>query len=94
VQRVTDGNIRNLPNNFETNAAVLGAITNNDRLGRPDDYYVTLPQTYRKIDAKALDAMAKTYLQPDGMVFVVVGDRAKVEPQLKDVGLPVEVVAP
>ena len=91
VKRVTDGNIRGLPGQFETNAQVLGAVALNTRLGRPDDYYVKLPRTYRTIDGKALDAMAKAYLQPEGLTFVVVGDRAKVEPQLKKAGLPVEV---
>lgn len=91
VQRVTDGNIRGLPNRYETNVQVLGAIAVNERLGRPDDYYARLPDTYRKIDAAALDGAAKAYFQPEGLVFVVVGDRAKVEPQLKSIGLPVEI---
>ena len=91
LQRVTDGNIRGLPNKFETNGQVLGAIAANERLGRPDDYYRKLPALYRSIDAKALEAKAAEYLQPEGLTFVVVGDRAKVEAQLKDVGLPVEV---
>jgi predicted Zn-dependent peptidase len=88
---VTDGNIRGLPNKFETNGQVLGAIASNERLGRPDDYDRKLPALYRSIDAKALEAEAAEYLQPDGLTFVVVGDKAKVEAQLKDVGLPAEV---
>ena len=92
LQRVTEGNIRALPNRFETNGQVLGAIVGNDRLGRPADYYATLPAKYRAIDAKALDAAAKTWLQPDGIVFVVVGDRKVVEPQLGKLGLPIEFV--
>lgn len=91
LQRVTEGNIRALPNRFETNGQVLGAIVGNDRLGRPADYYAKLPATYRAIDAKALDAAAKTWLQPDGIVFIVVGDRKMVEPQLAKLGLPVEI---
>jgi len=89
--RVTDGNIRGLPNRFETNAQVLGAILSNQLLGRPDDYYVTLPTRYRSIDAKAIDAAAGTYLQSVGLVFIVVGDRKVVEPQLKKLGLPIEI---
>ncbi|MFM2301358.1 MAG: hypothetical protein RLZZ84_1094 [Pseudomonadota bacterium] len=90
LNRVTDGNIRGLPNRFETNAQVLGAIVSNDRLGRPDDYYATLPTRYRAIDAAAIDRAAASWLQPGGLVFVVVGDRKLIEPQLKGVGLPVE----
>ncbi|WP_313437650.1 pitrilysin family protein [Novosphingobium sp.] len=91
LQRVTEGAIRQLPNQFETGAAVQAAIRKNDRLGRPEDYYVTLAAKYRAIDAKAIGAAATQYLQPQGLTFVVVGDRKVVEPQLKSLGLPVEV---
>ena len=92
--RVTDGNIRGLPNRFETNGQVLGAILSNQLLGRPDDYYATLPTRYRSIDAKAINAAAGSYLQPAGLVFIVVGDRKVVEPQLKKLGLPIEIASP
>ena len=92
--RVTDGNIRGLPNRFETNGQVLGAILGADRLGRPDNYYTTLASRYRAINQAALDAAARTHLQPDGLVFIVVGDRKVVEPQLQGLGLPIEIAAP
>ena len=88
--RVTDGNIRALPNSFETNAQVLGAMMRNSLLGRPDTYYATLASRYRAIDGKAIDAAAASYLQPDGLIFVVVGERKLIEPQLMGLGLPVE----
>jgi len=91
-QRVTDGNIRGLPNRYETNGQVLGAIASNELLGRPDDYQVKLPETYRAIDKAEIDEAARTYLGPDGMLIVVVGDRALVEPQLQGLDLPVEYV--
>jgi predicted Zn-dependent peptidase len=93
LNRVTDGNVRGLPNRFETNEQVLRAIVTGQRLGRPDDYSSTLPDRYRAIDAAAIDGAAKRWLHPEGLVFVVVGDRALVEPQLKDIGLPIEAVA-
>ncbi len=92
LQRVTEGAIRSLPNAFETNAAVAGSIRKNARLGRPETYYATLARTYRGIDAAAIDTAARTYLQPAGMTFVVVGDRKVVEAQLEGLGLPVEVL--
>ena len=92
--RVTDGNIRGLPNRFETNAQVLGALVQNDRLGRPDNYQSTLPTRYRAIDARAINQAAAQYLQGEGLIFVVVGDRKVVEPQLKNLNLPVEIAQP
>lgn len=93
LARVTDGNIRGLPNSFETNEAVLGAILSNMLLNRGDDYYVNLPGRLAAIDAKAINDMAARFLQPQGLVFVVVGDRKLVEPQLRKLGLPVEIAA-
>jgi Predicted Zn-dependent peptidases len=93
LQRVTEGAIRALPNEFETNAAVLGAIRKNDRLGRPENYYEQLAAKYRAIDAKTIGAAATEYLQPTGLTYVIVGDRKVVEPQLKGLGMPVEVRA-
>ncbi|MXP25735.1 insulinase family protein [Altererythrobacter indicus] len=92
LQRVTEGNIRGLPNRFQTNGQVLGAIIENTEFGRPDDYYTKLPAIYEAIDGAAIDTAASTYLQPGKMVIVVVGDRKVVEPQLKDLGIPVQYV--
>jgi zinc protease len=92
--RATDGNIRSLPSSFETNGQVLNALASNQRLGRADDYQATLPSRLRAVSRTAIDQAARTWLQPEGLVFVVVGDRKLVEPQLKGLGLPVEVATP
>jgi len=91
LQRVTEGAIRGMPNSFETNASVLAAIDTNARLGRPDDYYAKLPSVYRQLGTAQIEAAAREYLQPQGLTIVVVGDRKAVEPQLRGLGLPVEV---
>jgi len=94
LARVTDGNVRGLPNQYETNGQVLGAVLGNQLLGRPDDYQSSLPARYRAIDAKAINGAAAQYLHPDGLVFIVVGDRKVVEPQLRKLGLPIEIANP
>ena len=90
LARVTEGNIRALPGEFETNAQLLTGIVNNRKLGRPEAYYTQLASHYRAVSAKAIDAAAAQYLQPQGLVTVVVGDRKLIDPQLKDLGLPIE----
>ena len=91
LERVTQGNIKALPGQFETNSDVLSAIRLNDRLGRPENYYETLAGTWRGIGAGQIEKAATDYLSMDTMVFVVVGDRKIVEPQLDGTGLSVEV---
>ncbi len=87
--RVTDGNIRGLPNRFQTNAQVLRALLDLQARGRPDDYYTKLPETYRAIQTGAIDSAAKTYLGGNDLTIVVVGDRKVIDPQLAKLGLPI-----
>ncbi|KLE33733.1 M16 family metallopeptidase [Aurantiacibacter gangjinensis] len=89
LQRVTDGNIRNLPNRYETNGQVLGALLGNQNAGRDIRYQMQLPALYGAVDAGDINAAAARYLQPDGFTVVVIGDRSVVEPQLEALGMPV-----
>lgn len=93
LQRVTEGNVRGLPNRFETNGQVLSAILGNQLLGRPGDYQTKLPEIYRAIDAAAIEAAAGKYLGTKDLVIVVVGDRKQIDSQLATLGMPIEVVA-
>ena len=90
LQRVTDGNVRGLPNRYETNADVLGALLANQLLARPDDYQERLPDIYRAIDAAQIDAAAAAYLHPRDLAIVVVGDRAVIDEQIATLGMDVE----
>jgi predicted Zn-dependent peptidase len=92
LARVTANSINELPGRFETSSAVLGAMMSIDLLGRPDNYYETLAGRYRGLTAPAVDAAIRGALTRKGFVWVVVGDAAKVKPQLAKLGLPVEVV--
>ncbi len=91
-QREITGDIRGLAGRFETGGAVLQVMQLNDMLRRPDDYYATIAQKYRALTPAQLDAAARAALDPNKFVWVVVGDAAKVKPQLDALGLPVEVV--
>ena len=88
--RVTDGNVRGMPNRYQTNGQVLGALVTNERLGRPDDYQVKLPDLYRAITKEQIDAAAREHLQPGGLTIIVVGDRKLIDPQLAGLDLPIE----
>lgn len=93
LQRTVNNQIRSLPGSFETSGDLLGALITIDTLQRPDDYYDKLPGRYRAMTAADLDKAAREAIHPEHLIWVVVGDAAKVEPQLKDLGLPVEKVA-
>ena len=80
--------IRSLPGDFETGGALLAALERNANLGRPDDYLATLAGRIAGVTDAAVAAAPLP--GPDDLVYVIEGDRAKVEPQLKALGLPVE----
>ncbi|MGN6850455.1 MAG: M16 family metallopeptidase [Sphingomicrobium sp.] len=92
LSRTIDGAIRELPGNFETTAAVMGGMQANVLYHRPDNYYETLASRYRSLTAAQLDAAAKAAIDPSKLTWVVIGDAAKVKPQLDPLGIPVEVV--
>ncbi len=79
-----------LPGQYETSAAVLGAIQGNALYGRPDDYQETLASIYRAQTADSLDAVARASIDTGRFVWVVVGDASKVRSQLEPLGLPIE----
>ena len=90
-ERIVNANVRQIPGQFETSAALLGALRSNALYGRPDDYWTTLAPRYQGLDQAALDAEARRLLGEAPFVWVVVGDAATVRPQLEALGLPVEV---
>ncbi len=92
LSRTVANSVNQLPGQFETSGAVLGAMMNMDALGRPDDYYETLAGKYHALTSAALDQAARSALDPKGFTWIVVGDAAKIRPQLDKLGMPIEVV--
>jgi predicted Zn-dependent peptidase len=92
LERTVQNDINSLPGSFETSGAVLGAMMNIDMLGRPDNYYETLAPEYRAQTTASLDKAARSLLDPNGFTWIVVGDAAKVRPQLEKLGMPIEAV--
>jgi len=92
LERIILGNSRQLPGQFETSNAVLGALRSNALYRRPDNYWSTIADRYRGMTAPVLDATARRYINPDNFVWVVVGDAARIRPQLERLNLPIEVM--
>lgn len=90
--RTIANSVQRLPGQFETSSSVLSAMMSMDVLKRPDNYYETLPAKYRAQTTASLDQAARAALDPKGFTWIVVGDAAKVRPQLEKLGMPIEVV--
>jgi predicted Zn-dependent peptidase len=94
LTQVINGNTRQLAGQFETSQAVLNALRSNALYKRPDNYWEAIAERYRGMTASTIDQAARKVIDPKKMVWVVVGDAAKVRPQLTGLGLPIEVVQP
>jgi zinc protease len=75
---------RTLAGQWETQGAVAGSIGEMVRFGLPADYFDTYTSKVLALKSADLDAIAKKTLSPDRMVWVVVGDRAKIEAGIKE----------
>jgi predicted Zn-dependent peptidase len=92
LSRTIANRVNALPGQYETSGAVLSAMMSNDLFGRPTNYQESLAAKYRSYTAASLDTAIRGAVDPKGFVWVVVGDAAKVKPQLDKLGIPLEVI--
>jgi zinc protease len=82
------GNLsRSLPGQWETNAAVAGSVAEIVGYGLPDDYYDSYSARIGAVTGADAARAAKAMVRPGAMVWLIVGDRIKVEPALKAKGV-------
>jgi zinc protease len=81
-----------LPGSFETAANVLDAVAAAGASGRPLDWTATLASRYRAMTRADAQAAAAEIVRADDLVWVVVGDRAAIEKDLRGLELaPIEI---
>jgi zinc protease len=76
-----------LPGSWETMAVLSGAIGDIVTFGLDDRYYDTFAQKVRAQTISGVTAAAAEVVHPDQLVWVVVGDRSKIEPGLRELKL-------
>jgi zinc protease len=76
-----------LPGSWETMAALAGAIGDIVTFGLDDRYYDTFAEKVRAQTEQTVTAAAGKVVHPDQLVWVVVGDRSKIEPGLRELKL-------
>ncbi len=86
LQAAKDGLVLTLAGRWETSRAVGSSIGEIVRFGFADDYYSGYPAKVRATTLADV-AAASSVIQPDRLVWVIAGDRAKIEPGLRELGL-------
>ena len=87
LARVQDQRTLTLPGRWETNGAVMADILQLVRFGLPDDYWETYAATVRALTLDEIRAEADRVLQPDRLIWVVVGDRERIEESIRELDL-------
>jgi zinc protease len=82
-----DAQVYSLPGQFETNGGIGASLADLYVYDLPRDYWRQLPDRLRQVTAAQAQAAARKYLVPERTVVVAVGDRAKIAPQFKPLGL-------
>ncbi len=76
-----------LPGEWETMSAVGGTVRSIITFGLDDRYYDTYPGKVRALTLEQIPAAAAEVVHPDQLVWVIVGDRAKIEAGVRELNL-------
>jgi zinc protease len=82
-----DAFARSLPGLFETTAQTVGSISQLFVYNLPLDYYRQLPARIDAVTTADIRRVAGKYLTPDSMVIVAVGDRSRIEAEMRKLNL-------
>jgi zinc protease len=78
---------RGYPRNFETAEQVGRGAAQLALYDLPDDYFTTFVPRVLALDEHDITRAAATYIDPSRVAVVIVGDREKVWPSIRELGL-------
>jgi len=76
-----------LPGRWETSGAVLGSLAELVRYDLPDDHWSTFADHVRALTLDEVNAAARKIVDPARAVWIVVGDRARIEEGVREAGI-------
>ena len=87
IAKVKDRRTLSLPGRWETASAVLGSIVEIVRFGLPDDYWDTYADAVRALSEEEIHQAAVDVVYPEGLIWVVVGDRTRIEAGIRELDI-------
>ena len=87
IERTILNNTRSLPGAYETAGNVIGSLTSSARYGRPWDYPATLTEKFNALNADDITSAATEVIHPESLVWVIVGDREKIEAGIRSLNM-------
>ena len=86
LSKAKDNQTLTLAGQWETANAVAGSLMDIVRYGLAEDYYATFPTKVRALNVGNVSSAAKV-IHPDKLIWVIVGDRAKIEAGIRELNL-------
>ena len=87
LRRIKRQDLLQLAGSRETMQAVGRAIRDLVEFELPDNYWDTYAEKIEELTTGSVNDEAKSFLHPDKLIWVIVGDRAKIEEGVKSLGL-------
>jgi zinc protease len=76
-----------LPGSFETDQQLSTGYGTILEYGLPEDYYNTFPEKALAVTPESANQIARKYVLPDHLIWVVVGDMSKVEAGIRELNV-------
>jgi zinc protease len=87
LARVKASETLRLPGSRETMNRVMNSVEDLVEYDLPEDYYQTYAGKVRALTLADIEESAREVVQPSHLIWVVVGDRAKIEAGIRELGL-------
>ena len=88
LDQARTGVMRSLPEQFETLGSAAGTVAWNWAQGLPVSNLQAFAERLAGVTLDEVNAVARKYARPDQAFFLLVGDREKITPQLRDFNEP------
>jgi zinc protease len=79
-----NGLIKSFPQNFQNLGGITNQLANLFLYGLPLDNWATYARRVSSVNSDKITKVANQYIRPDELVIIVVGDRAKIEQDVKE----------
>jgi len=76
-----------LPGSWETIGRVAASVEEIVQYNLPDTYYKDYPARIKGLQTEAVQDAARRVIKPDSLVWVLIGDKAKIEDSIKALGM-------
>ncbi|MEI8114438.1 MAG: pitrilysin family protein [Bacteroidia bacterium] len=92
VQKTQKNQLLQIPGSYETMGALTGAINDIVRYSLKDNYYQDYAAKMKALQTNEVQKTASEVIKPEQLVWIVVGDRAKIETSLKELGYDIKLI--